>query len=260
MVIECRNCSCLKFLHKPSTQSNSLILRCKSFYTIHSVTLQMESDDSLGFIWTLTARGEPVTVFMMLFNQFDNVKTRIGWKFYSRFPRSNLIERMIIMPLNQRWLSRMLHRVRSAKQRIAKPAVSLFLIMALLLLLLSFPLANIGAQDSNVTPMIAGGDNHTVALKEDGTVWAWGDNRNGQLGEEITTACRTTPVQVHDLTGVTAIAAGVWHTVALKEDGTVWAWGHNGRRQLGDGYYQGLSQVPVSGKRFDGSNRHCCRG
>lgn len=83
--------------------------------------------------------------------------------------------------------------------------------------------------------MIAAGAYHTVALKgDDGTVWAWGYNSHGELGDGTSTR-RTTPVQVSGLSDVTAIAAGVYHTVALKDDGTVWAWGYNGHGQLGDG-------------------------
>ena len=84
------------------------------------------------------------------------------------------------------------------------------------------------------TPQIAAGGLHTVALKSDGTVWAWGYNGYGQLGDGTTTN-RLTPVQVSSLSGVTAIAAGVYHTLALKSDGTVWAWGYNGDGRLGDG-------------------------
>ena len=62
---------------------------------------------------------------------------------------------------------------------------------------------------------IAAGNAHTVALKNDGTVVAWGDNYYGQT---------TVPV---GLSGVSAISAGSYHTVALKNDGTVWAWGRN---------------------------------
>lgn len=80
---------------------------------------------------------------------------------------------------------------------------------------------------------IAAGSGHTLALKNDGTVWAWGDNYYGQLGDGTTTE-RHAPVQVTGLAGVTAIAAGGGHTVALRNDGTVWAWGDNYYGQLGD--------------------------
>ena len=81
---------------------------------------------------------------------------------------------------------------------------------------------------------IAGGGYHSMALKSDGTVWAWGANYYGQLGDGSTTN-RTTPVQVSGLTGVVAIAGGGNHSLALKSDGTVYAWGYNNRGQLGDG-------------------------
>lgn len=86
---------------------------------------------------------------------------------------------------------------------------------------------------------IAAGENHTVALKSDGSVWTWGDNRSGQLGNG-TFNTSFTPVQVkipsgNRLSGITAIGAGGKHTVALKNDGTVWAWGGNFYGQLGDG-------------------------
>ena len=67
-----------------------------------------------------------------------------------------------------------------------------------------------------------------------GTVWAWGRNDSGQLGDG-TTLQRTTPVQVSGLTNMTAIAGGNYHTIAVKNDGTVWTWGGNWYGQLGDG-------------------------
>ena len=82
---------------------------------------------------------------------------------------------------------------------------------------------------------LAGGATHTMALRIDGTVWAWGYNEQGQLGNG-TNVNSGVPVQVGGLTGVKAIAAGSWHSLALKSDGTVWAWGWNSSSgQLGDG-------------------------
>lgn len=81
---------------------------------------------------------------------------------------------------------------------------------------------------------VAAGERHSLALKENGTVWAWGDNVYGQLGNE-TVAWSNSPVQVVGLTNVVAIAAGDSHNLALKQDNTVWAWGRNDYGQLGDG-------------------------
>lgn len=85
-----------------------------------------------------------------------------------------------------------------------------------------------------VTPKIAAGYYHSVALNVDGTVWAWGDNKYGQLGDG-NFVNSTTPRKVKELISVVGIAAGRFHTMALKLDGTVWAWGGNGSGQLGDG-------------------------
>ncbi|MBM7567833.1 InlB B-repeat-containing protein [Paenibacillus sacheonensis] len=75
----------------------------------------------------------------------------------------------------------------------------------------------------------------TYALKEDGTLWAWGLNENGQLGDG-TLENRAAPVQVKGISGVTAISTGLgYHVLALKNDGTVWAWGRNDNGELGDG-------------------------
>ena len=98
-----------------------------------------------------------------------------------------------------------------------------------LLLCLVFP-----ALTSAVTPMVSAGINHTVALKSDGTVMAWGLNGYGELGDG-TGRDRPSPTAVPGLTGVLAVTAGDYHTVALKTDGTVMAWGYNVVGQLGDG-------------------------
>lgn len=90
---------------------------------------------------------------------------------------------------------------------------------------------------TNVIAVSAGGDQleaHSLALKNDGTVWAWGSNIYGQLGNASTNNTNT-PVQTLLLNNVIAISAGGWHSVALKNDGTVWTWGWNMDGQLGDG-------------------------
>src|SRR6185369_17064121 len=78
-------------------------------------------------------------------------------------------------------------------------------------------------------------------LKSDGTVWAWGDGRVGQLGDGNFYTDPpygvATPVQVRGLSGVVAIAGGSEHSLALKSDGTVWAWGSGYSGQLGDGNF-----------------------
>lgn len=101
------------------------------------------------------------------------------------------------------------------------------------LFLLSFALfAN--NTSASVMPQVSAGSFHTAALKSIGTVWVWGNNTNGQLGDGTNTDS-TTPVQVSNLSDAIAIACGYWHTVALKSDGTVWTWGNNTYGQLGDG-------------------------
>jgi alpha-tubulin suppressor-like RCC1 family protein len=71
-------------------------------------------------------------------------------------------------------------------------------------------------------------------LKNDGTVWGWGDNRQGELGDGTATN-RFLPAQAQGLSGVAAIAIGLYHTLALKSDGTVWTWGNNYWGQLAAG-------------------------
>lgn len=97
---------------------------------------------------------------------------------------------------------------------------------------------------SGVTAISAGGG-HSLALKPDGTVWAWGENGSGQLGNGTNRGSWTLPAQVSGLTGVTAISAGGSHSFALKTDGTVWAWGEAQYGQLGTGITASDSWIPV---------------
>jgi hypothetical protein len=81
-------------------------------------------------------------------------------------------------------------------------------------------------QVANLTGIIkvASSYDHSLALASDGTVWAWGYNFFGQLGDS-TTQVRQMPVQVSGLTDVIAIATAYSYSLAMKADGTVWAWG-----------------------------------
>jgi alpha-tubulin suppressor-like RCC1 family protein len=94
---------------------------------------------------------------------------------------------------------------------------------------------------------VAAGYSHHLALKADGTVYAWGLGDYGQLGNGIFYPPSTrleVPMQIPGLTGVKAIAAGIDHSLALKADGTAYAWGLNNAGQLGNGSFTN-SAVPV---------------
>jgi alpha-tubulin suppressor-like RCC1 family protein len=97
---------------------------------------------------------------------------------------------------------------------------------------------------------IAAGGSFSLALRDDSTVWAWGNNFYGQLGcgniEES-----TSPVQVLLPNGIIQIAAGPNHGLALRYDGTVWSWGENSFGQLGDGTNVS-NRIPAQIKSLDG--------
>jgi alpha-tubulin suppressor-like RCC1 family protein len=83
---------------------------------------------------------------------------------------------------------------------------------------------------------VSTGSYHTCARKGDGTLWCWGKNDAGQLGDGTTVSPKTNPVQVTQFgTGVMRVSAKSEHTCAIKQDGTLWCWGKNDAGQLGDG-------------------------
>jgi len=112
------------------------------------------------------------------------------------------------------------------------------------------PVAVVGL--SNVLS-IAGGWGHSLASRADGTAWAWGNNGTGQLGNgDIYGSSQPRPVLVSNLNRVLRVAAGAFHSLAVDEDGTVWAWGFNNDGEIGDGTrFARLSPVRVSEPGLD---------
>ena len=92
------------------------------------------------------------------------------------------------------------------------------------------------------------GQSFSCALKDDGTVWCWGQNNLGQVGDGTTDTYPSTPVQagVSELgNDVLSIAAGYYHACAVKTDRTVWCWGRNLDGEVGDGTTAQFRSLPV---------------
>lgn len=125
----------------------------------------------------------------------------------------------------------------------------------------------LAARPCSLTPKLVGtgyravsvGYAHTLALKLDGTLWAWGDNSAGQLGVASADLCvqgtNYTAVNVTNAmpcallpklvgSGFTAMSAGYQHSLATKADGSLWAWGTNYWGYLGDGNRTGSIVAP----------------
>ena len=94
---------------------------------------------------------------------------------------------------------------------------------------------------------VSAGPNHVAFVKADGTVWSWGRNAEGELGDGTNTD-RNVPVHIPTLSNAVSVKAGGYHTLALLNDGTVLAWGEDYYGQLGDGATDDLaSPVAVTG-------------
>ena len=89
------------------------------------------------------------------------------------------------------------------------------------------------------------GSSHSTAIRTNGTLWAWGRNNSGQLGD-LTITSMSSPVSVvGGFTDWYQVSAGSYTTTALRSNGTVWAWGQNNSGQIGDGTVVAKSS-PVS--------------
>jgi alpha-tubulin suppressor-like RCC1 family protein len=91
---------------------------------------------------------------------------------------------------------------------------------------------------------VSAGDQHTVALKSDGSLWTWGDNHEGRLGDGTSELRKDSPVRIGSDNDWAAAEAGDNHTVALKTNGSLWAWGGNSSGQLGDDSFENRN-VPI---------------
>jgi len=91
---------------------------------------------------------------------------------------------------------------------------------------------------------VASGSNFSLALESDGSVWAWGENPMGQLGDG-TTISKSIPLKIPSLRGAVAISAGMDFALALTESGSVEAWGDGTLGQMGNPTVTGCSTAPV---------------
>ena len=96
------------------------------------------------------------------------------------------------------------------------------------------------------TKELSTSQNHSLVIKTDGTLWAWGDNGYGELGLGDTSP-RDVPTQVGVGTDWIAVSSGDFHTIAIKTDGTLWSWGVNdyGELGLGDSGFSANRLVPT---------------
>lgn len=94
---------------------------------------------------------------------------------------------------------------------------------------------------SNIVAIAAGND-HSLALTEAGTIFAWGDNDHGQIGTTVNRN-KYWPIEIPSIKDIISIAAGEYSTYAIRNDKTYWAWGDNSNGVLGDGTME-KSNIP----------------
>jgi len=93
-------------------------------------------------------------------------------------------------------------------------------------------------EDTNWAGVSAGG--HFLALKQNGELWAWGSNFDGQLGAGIALTFSDRPVRVGSEAAWMTVDAGTLHSLGIKLDGSLWAWGYNASGQAGTNLVRGV--------------------
>lgn len=112
---------------------------------------------------------------------------------------------------------------------------------------------------ANEWKCIAASGRQSMAIDENGRLWMWGNNAYGALGINDGSTYKSLPALVNNNTNWQFVAGGINHTIAIKADGTTWAWGENVGGQLGDGSIINRPtpvQIGTSYGIADGGERH----
>jgi len=110
-------------------------------------------------------------------------------------------------------------------------------------------------------PSVSAGGYHSAALKSDGSLWTWGSDEYGQLGNGTiimngaVASGNPHPSQVGTNQTWLAVSAGLWHTIAIAADGTLWSWGRNDDGQLGNGVFDTNAPYCESVPQHVGANK-----
>ena len=104
-----------------------------------------------------------------------------------------------------------------------------------LCLLAFIGIITVNAQINGCFKSISASTYHSVAINTDGSLWAWGYNGLGQLGNGTTSNNNTLPIKIGTNNNWASVSGGSYYTVAIKTDGSLWAWGYNAYGQLGNG-------------------------
>ncbi|MCL2608853.1 MAG: hypothetical protein FWD94_02990, partial [Treponema sp.] len=91
---------------------------------------------------------------------------------------------------------------------------------------------------------VSAGANHSLAVRSDGSLWSWGGNENGQLGNGSTGTNNAKPERVGTDTDWKRVSAGGGFSLAIRQDGSLWAWGNRANGRLGTGSAVGTQPVP----------------